>query len=202
VPLDQGERLFDQRLKLGLKFEEALQLPLTTDREKLRFIRLHAELRLGEQRAALATRRLEQRCAEALRKHKIAAARLELTRRREERRAQEAARRAAERERKQEEKQARIRRRQAKLELQQQEWEAQILLTKQQAARSRLAQLRWQYSADYQARRGRRFTKARIPERATLPRGFSRPMPSSHQPGGARRIDRSAPAVEKERCMA
>jgi hypothetical protein len=91
VPLKQGVRLFDQKLLLQVKFEEALQYPLNSNRDALNFIKMHADLMYQEKRLQLQERKLAQRSDEALAKQKLAERRLEVS---AQRLAERAARRA------------------------------------------------------------------------------------------------------------
>ena len=97
VPLQEGERLFDRRLKLHLKFDAACDMPFKSDRDRMAFVRLHVEMKGQEQKLQLQERKLQQRCREASNKHELATMRLELARERDERRAAAQARRDEER---------------------------------------------------------------------------------------------------------
>lgn len=77
VPVDQGERLFDQRLKMQVKFHAACDMPLNSSRDRLAFIRMHTELMSREKRLQLEEKKLEQRCKEAADKYELAKLRLE-----------------------------------------------------------------------------------------------------------------------------
>jgi hypothetical protein len=80
VPVDEGERLYDRRLLLNSKLDAALTLPLTTDREKMAFIRFYMDLELKEKRLELAERKFQQRCQEAVGRHELAKMRLDYAR--------------------------------------------------------------------------------------------------------------------------
>jgi hypothetical protein len=97
VPLDEGQRLYDRRLKLFLKAEAAVELPIDSNRERMFFLRTYADIRLRENRLRLDEQRLQRRCHAALDKQELAKIRLELAHQRAERR--EAARERRERER-------------------------------------------------------------------------------------------------------
>jgi hypothetical protein len=86
VPVDKGEQLFDQRLKMHVKFQAACDMPLTSSRDRLAFIRLHTNMMSREKRLQLEERKLEQRCQEASDKHELAKLRLEFARERERQR--------------------------------------------------------------------------------------------------------------------
>lgn len=202
APLDQGKKLFDQKLKLCLKFEEAVQLPLNTDKDKFSIIRLHMELLDREQRLRLAERKLEQRCQEAVAKQRVAEARLELAREREERRSREAAQRAAERDRKREERKAQILRREADM-LARQHWvEERKQLAKERSAKSLLAQLRWEYSAGSTAGNTDGFGNGHSRKKATVPCTISERStgPFTYESAEAPWIDEVSPETEKQLC--
>lgn len=94
VALKQGVDLFNKKIQLHLKFDQAQQLSLETDRDKMFFIRRHGELLYREQRLRIEEQKLEQRCQKAFHKQKVAEARLELAREREQARAERAAARS------------------------------------------------------------------------------------------------------------
>ena len=97
VPIEEGKRLFDRRLKLSLKFDAACSMPLDSDRDRLAFLRMHVEMMGREQNLRLQERKLEQRCRKALDQHELAKLRLEFAREREAKRAAARARREEER---------------------------------------------------------------------------------------------------------
>jgi hypothetical protein len=150
APLDEAEQLVQQKLRLYLLFQQAIQMPLDTERDKFRIIKLHLDLLGREQRLRLAERKLEQRSGEALASQKAAEARLEFAREREEHRAQERARRAAEREQRREEIRLQALRRQAHLVARQQRREDRKRAAKERAAGSLLAQLHWAFATSPQ----------------------------------------------------
>jgi hypothetical protein len=82
LPVTDGEKLFDRKLALHLKFDEAVALPLNTDREKMFFMKLYVDLQLRESRLDHAERQLERRCAEARAKLELAKMRQESARQR------------------------------------------------------------------------------------------------------------------------
>jgi hypothetical protein len=136
VKLGLGASLFDESLCLHVKFMEALEAPIRTDRQKLAFNVACMELRARESRLDLRRRRLEVHCQQALWKHQQAEYRLERARQREQVRAARAVEREA-----------------ARATLQ--EWRNTVLLaaaeefvarqraTQVRAVQSSLAQLRW-----------------------------------------------------------
>jgi len=84
ISLKRGVRLLDQKILLMVKSEEALQLPLTSERASLFFLKTHADLMSLEKRIRLAEKRLEFLNKDALRKQKLADLRLESAARRQE----------------------------------------------------------------------------------------------------------------------
>src|SRR5262249_15358552 len=153
LSLRQGETLFDKKIRLHLKFDEAAQGSLDTDRKQLFFIRRQAELMHREKRLRLAERRLEQKCQEALRVQQLAERRLELRAQRDEQRAAQAASRQAERTRKRAERQAFQFRLRADSLARDGARQERKRAAQERAATSALAQLRWEYSAVYGAAR-------------------------------------------------
>jgi hypothetical protein len=97
VPLAEGGRLFDLRLRLALKLEAAAALPTGSERERLFFMKQHFQLQWQDDRLRLAEEKLRQRCEEALAKQRVAAARARIKHERAEAREQqrEVQRRAA-----------------------------------------------------------------------------------------------------------
>ena len=79
-PIDEAERLFQRHLKLHVKFEEAANLPLVTERDYWRFPKLYLSLTQAEQRLEFARAQLEQRSLERRERHEHARLRLELLR--------------------------------------------------------------------------------------------------------------------------
>jgi len=98
VPVTAAEKLFDRQLALHLKLDAALELPLSTNREKMFFIKLYAQLQWQEKRLKLTERKLEKQCAEAHARQERTRIRLEMTEQRATARAAERARRQHERE--------------------------------------------------------------------------------------------------------
>ncbi len=84
LPPGVGERLFDERLRLNLKFLAAADMPIRSNREKMFFIKAHAAILAREERLRLAQRRLEEQCQRAREKHELAKLRLEMARERAE----------------------------------------------------------------------------------------------------------------------
>lgn len=106
MPVTAGEKLFDRKLTLHLKFDEAAELSLSTNREKMFFMKLYVELQSQENRLKLAERKLERRCAEARDKLELAKIRMEAVQQRKAARAAAHARCRRERELKKAKKQA------------------------------------------------------------------------------------------------
>jgi hypothetical protein len=77
APIDEAERLFRQRLKLNLKVDEALQMPIETGREALRMMKFYSRNVQAEKRWELAVRRLEERCRVARERHQRESLRLQ-----------------------------------------------------------------------------------------------------------------------------
>ncbi len=145
VPLDAAERLFDRRLKLHLKFDAAVAMPLKTDRQKMSFLRMYTDLTLRERRLCLEERELQERCLEALRKHERAKVRLERADKRAREREAKMARRANRR--------ALRREQERQITQLEQAWQQRWHVQQQRAAAARaasspLARLRWGASAE------------------------------------------------------
>jgi hypothetical protein len=133
--LGPGARLFDKTLQLHLKLEQALAMPLDALGGSARFLKVAMAFMAAEQRVALQTRRLQEHCAQALRRSEWARRRLELSQQRLERQTAERARR-----RKQPSRHG-IDAERAAFRRQQQRARKQA--AQQRAAASPLAQLRW-----------------------------------------------------------
>lgn len=69
LPYALGDRIMDRRVRLMLKADQALAMPMTTSAENFRFARFYSRWRMEEKRLELAVRKLEHRCAESLRRH-------------------------------------------------------------------------------------------------------------------------------------
>ena len=143
VPLQEGERLFDRRLRFELKVDAACDMPLRTSRDQMALIRMRVDMMSREQRLQLEERKLEQRCREALDKHELAKLRLEFAREREEERAAARAR--------QDEERALVRQgarisKELQREQRRAEWQAERDAVVARAASSPLAALKWDSS--------------------------------------------------------
>ena len=140
VPLGEGQRLFDRRLKLHFKFDAAAEMRVDSDREKLRFMRMYLDLAMQEKRLDLQERKLTQRCREAIDKTRTDKMRLELAKQRAERKAAAEKRRETERQL--------IREAKAKQIEVDNAWRSAVQAAEAQAATARataspLAQLKW-----------------------------------------------------------
>jgi hypothetical protein len=78
LPLDEADRLFQQKLKLSMKFDQAVEMPLTTNQDSLKFLRLYMQLELETKRLELASQKLHQRCDAQRDRHELAKMRIEL----------------------------------------------------------------------------------------------------------------------------
>lgn len=137
ICLDEGDRLFQRRIKLNQKFDVAVNTPTDSEQLQMFFMKLHVSLMAAEKRQAIAEQRLAQRCAEARERFELKKLRLEhaaevrMVRRNEKLR--NAERRAADES---------ARRRSAE-ELKRYQAEAQWKAMQCRAVESPLAQLRW-----------------------------------------------------------
>lgn len=86
IHLAEGERRFAQKILLALKFDEAMQAILDSDRNKLAFIKLYSDLLLREKCLRLEERKLEQRCQESLAHQHLMEKKLALSERRDQHR--------------------------------------------------------------------------------------------------------------------
>ncbi len=77
ICLDEADRLFQRSLKLQVKFDQVVNLPVDTCKNQLFFAKTHLALRAEEQRLALAERKLAQRCSEARDRFELGKLRLE-----------------------------------------------------------------------------------------------------------------------------
>lgn len=66
VAIKQGVDLFDKKICLHMKFDQAINLSVETDKAKMFLIKCHADLLHREQRLRMEQRKLAQRCQEAL----------------------------------------------------------------------------------------------------------------------------------------
>jgi hypothetical protein len=99
VPVDEAERILQRRRQLGLKFDEAVNMPIDNDRSRLRFIKLYLDLTLAEKKLNLASQKLAARCARARERHELAQLRLAAAAQRAEFKAREQAEKAERRRR-------------------------------------------------------------------------------------------------------
>ena len=77
IQLDEADRLFQRRIILGEKLDVAVEMPINTEENRLRLMKLYIDLMTAEKRIALAERKLAQHCAEALQRYELAKLRLE-----------------------------------------------------------------------------------------------------------------------------
>jgi hypothetical protein len=77
APLDEAERLFQRKLKLNLKFDEAAAMPIDSERGRLTFIKLYVHLQTSERQLELAGKKLAARCAQARDRHELAKLRID-----------------------------------------------------------------------------------------------------------------------------
>jgi hypothetical protein len=80
VPGDEAERLAWRNLSLQTKLEEALEMPVETNREKFQFVKYYGRLLMTRKRLELASAKLAEKRAAAQRRHELAMQRLELAR--------------------------------------------------------------------------------------------------------------------------
>jgi hypothetical protein len=79
APVDEAERLFQRQLKLHLKFDEAVNMPFTSERSRMGFIQVYIDLLSEERRLELAGKQLAARCAAARDRYELAKMRLKAT---------------------------------------------------------------------------------------------------------------------------
>lgn len=72
LPLDAAERLYQRMLKWHLKFDEAVEMPIDDERNRLKFIRIYTEMQIAKQRLDYAGQQLAARCAKARDAHELA----------------------------------------------------------------------------------------------------------------------------------
>lgn len=80
VLAQEGPTLFELKLCLHLKFQQAVQLGLGTAKERRFYLKMHADLMYREKQLQLKERQLEWKCQEALQKHELAKGKRELCR--------------------------------------------------------------------------------------------------------------------------
>lgn len=64
MPFDEADRLFQRHVKLHVKFDYAVNMPLESEKAKLAFLKLYSHLQIQEKRITLAREKLTQRCAQ------------------------------------------------------------------------------------------------------------------------------------------
>jgi hypothetical protein len=77
APVDEAERLFQRKLKLHLKFDEAVNMPLDSERSRMDFIKLYVDLQCSEKRLEFAGKKLAARCAETRDRYELGKMRME-----------------------------------------------------------------------------------------------------------------------------
>jgi hypothetical protein len=77
APVDEAERLFQRRLALDLKFDEAISMAMDSDQNRMKFAKLYVDLRLSEKRLVLAEKKLAARCAAARDRFELSKMRME-----------------------------------------------------------------------------------------------------------------------------
>jgi len=95
VPMDEGQRLFDRQVKLSVKFEQAIAMPLASSADSLRFLKFSMQVQLQQRRLELDQQKLALRCRDALRQEEVARYRMQQAVQREARRAAERTRKCA-----------------------------------------------------------------------------------------------------------
>jgi hypothetical protein len=92
LPCDQADRLFVRRLKLHIKFDQAMAIPLVDDSSKMRLVKLHADIQISLRGLELESQKLVQKCIESRNRFELAKMQVEAA---AERRVQRAAAREA-----------------------------------------------------------------------------------------------------------
>lgn len=77
ICLDEGDRLFQRRIKLNQKFDVAVNTPTDSEQLQMFFMKLHVSLMAAEKRQTIAEQRLAQHCAEARDRFELKKLRLE-----------------------------------------------------------------------------------------------------------------------------
>ena len=78
LPIDEADRLFQQKLRLQVKMDEAIAMPLTSDKELVKFFSRATWMQVELKRIELGTKKLEHKCAQARDRHELSKLRLEL----------------------------------------------------------------------------------------------------------------------------
>jgi hypothetical protein len=97
-PVDEAERLAQRDLRLQLKLEQILEMPIGGEAANFRIVKLYGKLYVEKQRIALAREKLREKCTAARQRHELKMRRLELKlqeQRSAERQRSDARRRAA-----------------------------------------------------------------------------------------------------------
>jgi hypothetical protein len=96
-PLSDADKIFQRGLRLHLKFNEALAMPLTGERSALRYLQMYLDYDYKTARLKMAEQRFRHRCEEDLRKHELSERRIAVQLQRHEQEAAARKRKAAER---------------------------------------------------------------------------------------------------------
>jgi hypothetical protein len=91
APVDEAERLFQRKLTLSLKFDDATSMAIDSDKNRMKFVKLYVELQQSEKRLKLAEQKLVARCATDRDRFELSKMRMEAAR--EQAAAKDAARR-------------------------------------------------------------------------------------------------------------
>jgi hypothetical protein len=80
APVDEAERLFQRKLALSLKFDDATSMVIDSDKNRMKFVKLYVELQQSEKRLVLAEKKLAARCAAARDRFELNKMRMEAAR--------------------------------------------------------------------------------------------------------------------------
>ena len=137
VPFEQAQRLADQQVLLSLKLREAMEMPLTSPKQTINFVKIYTEYDLQLRKLNLLERQLLARCEEIAMQHELSKMRMASRAERAQRKKEAAAKRQQAREQR-----ALVRAEAARLQLEQQAARQQAI--QERAADSALAQLTWE----------------------------------------------------------
>lgn len=140
LPLEEAGQLIDRHMQLQLKFDEAINRPMSTQAEAMDFIKLRTNLFVAEKRLELAEKKLAYRSLEASRKYELAKLRHELELRRVQLQEAELQQRA---ERRRELADSKRHQRQAVADLAQAQLAAEQTALAERRAKSPLAKYKW-----------------------------------------------------------
>lgn len=80
APVDEADRLFQRKLALSLKFDDATSMAIDSDQNRMKFAKLYVDLQLSEKRLMLAEKKLAARCAAARDRFELSRMRMEAAR--------------------------------------------------------------------------------------------------------------------------